>query len=274
MKTQIEFTAHNLRLDDGTYTIGDFETLDKSSRWLSTKNVIETFLKYGDSALDIGSLEGGYTALMAKEGLNSLGLEIRDSNLLAANSLKENFTVSGNLNFIKRDMHEIEPLGQFDFVYCVGALYHSDKPRRLLQDLIKSTRKVLLIHTHVSPEEQFFKNEVGKRQLLKSKFKSDFWFRFYSHDLSNLSENEGWRGRWYREPYENDENSFDENLKWASWGNAKSFWPLEEDLISDLLNADFRFVFHDFAPIDAPASPTNINEITNRAARRQYLAIK
>jgi len=274
VKNEIEFTAHNLMLDDGSFTMGKFTTLDKTPRWISTKNIIDNFLQPGDSALDIGSLEGGYTALMAREGLNATGLEIRDSNLSAATVIKESFSVKGNLDFIKADMHDVANFGSFDFVYCVGALYHSHIPRELLKNLINATRKVLLIHTHVSPSEQIFRSEVGKKQIIKSKLKSNYWFRFYSHDLSAITSNEGWVGRWYREPYASDSESRNEELKWASWGNAKSFWPLEEDLISDLLNADFRYVFHDFSPIDLPSSTKGINETVNRASRRQYLAIR
>jgi SAM-dependent methyltransferase len=271
---KIEFTAHNLKLDDGSFTMGNFETLNQTPRWLSTQTVIRTFLAPGDSAIDIGSLEGGYTALMAQEGLNSTGLEIRESNLAAANFLKNNFRTDGHLSFKKGDMHNLQDFGKFDFTYCVGALYHSHQPRKLLAEMISATKKVLLIHTHVAPNEQLFKFEVGKKQLIKSKIKKDYWFRFYTHDLSKLTVNEGWKGRWYREPYESDENSFDENLKWASWGNAKSFWPTEEDLVSDLLNSGFRFVFHDFSPLDVPASAETINETINRATRRQYLAVR
>lgn len=269
-----QFTAHNLRLNDGSFTMGNFETLDQTARWKSTENIIDKYLEPGDSVLDIGSLEGGYTALMAQKNLNATGLEIRDSNLSAAHFLKNNLSVSGNLNFIKKDMHDVANLEKFDFVYCVGALYHSHRPRKLLQDLISITKKVLLLHTHVSPDKQTFDMEVGKKQRLMGKINTNFWYRFYSHDLSKLSINEEWSGRWYREPYENDVNSFDENQKWASWGNAKSFWPLEVDLVSDLLSTNFKFVYHDFSAVGFNSSAAELNEVTNRAVRRQYLAIK
>lgn len=60
----VQFTAHNVRLDDGTLTIPESSrTLDESSWFISARGILETVFPGDKSHLrlaDVGCLEGGY----------------------------------------------------------------------------------------------------------------------------------------------------------------------------------------------------------------------
>ena len=59
--------------------------------------------------------------------------------------------------------------------------------------------------------------------------------------LSPLTTNEALRGRWYGEPSPKDENQ-----RWASWSNSKSFWLLHEHLVSAVQEVGFDLVMETY----------------------------
>src|SRR6202035_734455 len=96
------FTAHNIRLDDGTSTkpeIGD--TIDQDPWFVSAKRLLSVVFpgpRAGLRLVDLGCLEGGYSVEFARMGFNVLGLEIRESNFAACTYVKQK-THLPNLNF-------------------------------------------------------------------------------------------------------------------------------------------------------------------------------
>ena len=100
----VEFSSHNIRLDNGTYTKPDAKFSIENHPWLiSAKRIIETVFpgdKQNLRLADIGCLEGGYAVEFARMGLDVLGVEIRDSNIAACNYVKLNTNLP-NLNFVK-----------------------------------------------------------------------------------------------------------------------------------------------------------------------------
>jgi hypothetical protein len=78
-----------------------------------------------------------------------------------------------------------------------------------------------------------------------------------SGHLSEMTENEGVPGRWYREydPNTTDRASLDQ-LSWASWGNYRSFWPTAPALFKALEDAGFDLLFEqaDWLSPDIPGS--------------------
>ncbi|CMG19938.1 Uncharacterised protein [Mycobacterium tuberculosis] len=73
----VQFTAHNVRLDDGTLTIPESSrTLDESSWFISARGILETVFPGDKSHLrlaDVGCLEGGYAVGFARMGFRSSG---------------------------------------------------------------------------------------------------------------------------------------------------------------------------------------------------------
>lgn len=227
------FTAHNIQLDDGSYTISESQTvISNSPRFLSAKKVFGCFLNERPAQYrlaDLGCLEGGYATEFARLGYDSLGIEVRDSNFEACQYVKSNTSLN-NLFFAQDDVLNIERYGRFDGIFCCGLLYHLDNPKEYLKILGKITRKVLVLQTHFSLTDEF--NALG---LNETKFK-----------LSPLQHNEGILGRWYHE-FPEETNETDKNrMRWSSWENHRSFWPTREYLFQCIYDAGFDLVMEEF----------------------------
>ncbi len=223
---QINFTSHNIRLDNGTVTIPTKpDTWNNFPVFTATKRLLKLLFpgdKRGLRLADLGCLEGGYSVEFARMGFSVVGVEIRDSNLACCNYVKENTNLP-NLHFVKDNVWNIANYGEFDVMFCTGLFYHIDRPKEFLRLLSSVTSKVLIINTH---------------------FSTDNASRVYP--LSDMQENEGIKGRWYSE-FANDEE-FDnrENIKWNSWDNKSSFWVKREYLLQEIKNAGFDLVFEQF----------------------------
>jgi SAM-dependent methyltransferase len=227
------FTAHNIRLDDGSFTKSEtLPPMSADSRFLSAKKLLSTLFQEDASKYriaDLGCLEGGYATEFARLGYDSLGVEVRDSNFEACQFVKSN-TALNNLYFAKDDVLNIERYGRFDGVFCCGLLYHLSNPKEYLRVLGKITRKVLILQTHFALTDEF--NSLG---LNETKFK-----------LSSLEQNEGITGRWYSEFDEGTSVMDKDKMRWSSWENHRSFWPTREHLLQSIYDAGFDLVMEEF----------------------------
>lgn len=227
------FTAHNILLDDGTFTMNStLPTMAESHRFIAAKKFFSTV--FPDTAdryriADLGCLEGGYATEFARLGYDSLGVEVRDSNYEACKYVKSKTSLD-NLYFAKDDVLNIERYGRFDGIFCCGLLYHLDNPKEYLKVLGGITRKVLVLQTHFALTDEF--NALG---LNETKFQ-----------LSPLEENEGNLGRWYHEFPEETNVADKDNMRWSSWENHRSFWPTREYLLQSIYDAGFDLVMEEF----------------------------
>lgn len=222
------FTAHNIRLDDGTQTCPDLGwTIDQSSILRAVMRVLNLVFPdglAGKSIVDIGCLEGGFTTEFARRGLHATGIEVRDSNYQNCLQVKARTNLP-NLDFIKDDANNIAQYGPFDAMFVCGLLYHLDWPRRFLTAASQVCRRVIILETHVASDLDVPANVL-----------------YY---LSPVTEHEGLRGRWFRE-YDRTANIQLEQMKWASWSNADSFWIQKEHLLELLRSLGFDIVLEQF----------------------------
>lgn len=224
----VEFTAHNVRLDDGTLTKPDEACSIEAHPWfVSARRVLQTVFP-GDQAkvslADLGCLEGGFAVEFARLGMQVLGVEVRESNLAACHYLKSRTSLP-NLAFARDDAWNIAKYGFFDVVFCCGLLYHFDRPRRFLETLSSVTRKLLILQTHFAPGP------------------SEACGQF---SLSPICENEGLSGRWFTEFPDSDTFRKREDAKWSSWENHRSFWIQREYLLQAIRDAGFDLVMEQF----------------------------
>src|SRR4029077_19074480 len=220
-----EFTAHNIRLDNGSLTKPDVgHSMDANGWFVSARRLLDTVFP-GDKSryrlADLGCLEGGFAVEFARMGFQVLGVEVREANIAACNYVKAN-TDLPNLEFIKDDARSVAKYGVFDVVFCCGLLYHLDKPKEFLNTLSAVTTKLLILQTHFSTDTKKTdtKNKEHRwlgigRKLLPSRWSGiarKLLARVQRHNpepadkfnLSELTENETLRGRWYTE-FANDE---------------------------------------------------------------------
>jgi 2-polyprenyl-3-methyl-5-hydroxy-6-metoxy-1,4-benzoquinol methylase len=136
LEMTVEFTAHNIRLDDGTFTNPDAADSMEAYPWfVSARRILETVFPGDKKHLrlaDLGCLEGGYAVEFARMGFQVLGIEVRDANIAACNYVKSRTSLP-NLVFAKDDAWNIGNHGMFDVVFCCGLLYHLDRPRNSLK---------------------------------------------------------------------------------------------------------------------------------------------
>lgn len=247
------FLVQNIRLDNGEFTKPEHGSLlEDDDRCRAALRIVKTIFPAGArgrSIVDLGCLEGGYSVAFARLGMDTVGLEVRKSNFENCLYVKKNVDLP-NLNFVNDDAWNVSKYGKFDVVFCCGLLYHLDRPVAFIKELAGVCTKALILNTHIATERQS------------------------PYSLSNLTENEGIRGRWYREydPGTNEETL--EGMKEASWANPRSFWPLKEHVPQLLKDAGFDLVFEQFDHVGDNIFAEFTKGISATHGRVQFLAIK
>jgi SAM-dependent methyltransferase len=253
------FTAHNIRLDDGTFTFPQAATVDQRGNFHCVKNLLHVLYPNGWSSrsiVDLGCLEGGFATEFARLGLKSTGIDVRESNIANAEYIRSKTNLP-DLHFIRDDAWNVAKYGPFDLVFCVGLHYHIDDQRRFLREMGRACRKAIFIDTHFAPE-----------------FDDHPAVTFYR--LSELTTHEGLPGRWYPE-HELDAASEQqrlEQLKWASWANKRSFWPTRGSLIQAMRDAGFSSVFEDFDQLNSPVGSLSPDGWMYRYSRAMFVGVK
>ena len=249
----IEFTSHNIRLDNGSFTKPDVRySMDANESFVSARRLLDTVFP-GDKnhyrLADLGCLEGGFAVEFARMGFQVLGIEVREANIAACNYVKANTNLP-NLEFIKDDARNIAKYGVFDVVFCKGLLYHLDKPKEFLNTLSAVTTKLLILQTHFSTDTKNKEHRrfgIARRLLARVKrHNPEPAAKYREFNLSELTENETLRGRWYTE-FANDEAfSKRDSSKWSSWDNRRSFWIQREYLLQAIYDVGFDLVMEQF----------------------------
>lgn len=254
------FTAHNVRLDDGSYTFPESPPIETTGNYACVKNLLPLLFPEGwagRSIVDLGCLEGGYATEFARLGLESTGIDVRESNIANAEYIRSR-TGLPNLRFVRDDAWNLGRYGPFDLVFCVGLHYHIEDQRRFLGEMGRACRRAIFIDTHVAPE---FDHEPAVETF----------------ELSPLTLHEGLPGRWYAE---HDLNAaFDrkrlEGMKWASWENRRSFWPTKGALVRAMREAGFAIVMEDFDQLlDHPTHQLSPDGWRYQTARAMFVGVK
>lgn len=224
------FTAHHVRFLDGGPDAQPKENgvVVAESPWflrtLATMRIALRDKLTASSVVDLGCLEGGYTAAFAQAGFGrALGVDVRSSNVEACFYVQRRLQLR-NLEFVQDDVWNIARYGHFDAGFCCGLLYHLDRPAEFLRLLGGAVRHVVVINTHIAPEAE--PNPT--------------------FGLSELTMHEGLPGRWYSEHNIDDKAELDAAHRWTSWENRRSFWLTREAVAHALRDAGFDLVFEQF----------------------------
>jgi SAM-dependent methyltransferase len=274
----MEFTAHNILLNNGKKTLSDKDILlSESAVWKSIVKSLDLFFPGTKEerkklrVVDLGCLEGGYAVEFAKLGFDTLGIEAREDNLQKCEYVKSNLGLT-NVNFVKDDVRNLANYGKFDIVLCYGLLYHLNDPIAFLKTVSECTNKLLFLNTHFATERDirygvgfintYFIAPLQKRTKL---------FEFTkNHRLSPITTNEGYRGRWMKEWSKGINKSRLEKLLWASYNNDQSFWLCKKDLTMAMHDVGFNSVFEQF-DYTGDIMPHNYTHYMNRA---MFVAVK
>lgn len=244
------FTAHNIRLDDGTLTKPEAgATIDRHPWFLAAKRILDASCqgpRNKTRLLDLGCLEGGYSVEFARLGYRTVGLDVREVNIAACRHVQSRIEVDA-LEFVQDDAWNVARYGEFDATFCCGLLYHLDKPREFLRLLSRVTRRVLILQTHFSEgsdppawiRPRRLRRAIARIAPLRHTATT-------THRLSRLLEHEGLPGRWFSE-FRNERAYRDRaNRRWASWNNRQSFWIQREYLIQAIRDSGFDSVLEQY----------------------------
>lgn len=230
------WTSHNIPLTNEESTLGtNVSLISDDVRTKVIKSLVRRFAPQGRELriLDLGSLEGGLSLEMAREGWTAVGVEGRASNHQKAELIRRYFDLP-NLSFRLQDVKTIDPEAErFDVILCCGLLYHIDDPFELLERLSALTTEdgVLFVDTHVAPDPDqrlsLYEGQLSPRATV-------------THDGRTYD------GRWFTEP----SGGTVRDEQWSAVSNARSFWPTRRSLVSGIHYAGFRAVHELFGMFD------------------------
>ncbi|MCV6974071.1 class I SAM-dependent methyltransferase [Mycobacterium bourgelatii] len=275
--TAVQFTAHNVRLDDGTFTIpGASQSVDQYSWFISSRGILDTVFP-GDKSqfrvADIGCLEGGYATEFARLGFQVLGIEVRELNIAACNYIKSK-TDLPNLQFVQDNALNIADHGTFDAVFCCGLFYHLENPKQYLETLSSVTTKLLILQTHfsiISPSDKILRLPTTVRQAAAKVLRRPEPVKFM---LSAPTEHEGLPGRWFTEFEDDREFGKRETMKWASWDNRRSFWIQREYLLQTMKDVGFDLVMEEYGNLEPNIADSLLGGSYAANLRGTFIGIK
>ena len=229
-----QWTSHNVPLTETESTLGrEHALIGDDPRTVTIKKLIRRFTapKQTLRILDLGSLEGGLSFEMAREGWEVVGIEGRAINLEKAELLRRYFRLD-NLRYERRDVKTLsrERDGRFDAVLCCGLLYHLDDPFTFLRTLREVTAEdgLLFVDTHVAPDDAAARHATYAGQL--------------SDPQTVNHAGREYDGRWFAEPAGG--SILDQ--QWSAISNTRSFWPTRRSLIRAICHSGFTNVLELF----------------------------
>jgi SAM-dependent methyltransferase len=228
------WTGHNIQLTATESTIGfHIPFIADDERTLAIKSLVRHFAGAARPlrVLDLGSLEGGLSLELAREGWDVTGVEGRASNFEKAELIRAYFALD-NLRFQLRDVKTLDSArdGLFDVIVCCGLLYHLDNPFEFLERLstLCAPGGLLFVDTHVAPDEHAASFGTHAGQLSEPSV-LEHKLRIYD-------------GRWFAEP----QGGTVLDQQWSAISNDHSFWPSRRALIRGVYHAGFRSIMELF----------------------------
>lgn len=215
------WTAHNIKLLDGVYTIGPDASASDIQRGDYFAGICMSVLRrnlHGLKVLDLGCLEGGLSIQFARLGAHVDGVDIRIDNIVKARIAAEILKLE-SARFFEGDVLDLvnnaSLRSSYDVILCAGLLYHLDAQDhlRFMRSLSRLCISLALIDTHISldgPDEY----RAAEGLVMRG--------RFIAEGGGSCADRR--------------------SAMWSGWVNNRSFWPTEPSLLNALHYAGFAFV--------------------------------
>jgi 2-polyprenyl-3-methyl-5-hydroxy-6-metoxy-1,4-benzoquinol methylase len=221
---------HNIKLGDGIYTAYRRDYYPAHKEIMKVVNHALSGDFAGKRVLDVGCLEGYFSAECALQGADVLGIEGRLINVKKCDFVKSVLGLE-NLRVIQDDALAVteEKYGSFDVVLALGLVYHLEDPFTFLDNMSRLCSGFILIDTLVALEPL--------PESIKGGWKPE---------LSPLKEflycDRAYVGRLNRE-FERGATKLEKELSpAASLENELSIWLTEDSLIELLRDVGFEQV--------------------------------
>jgi SAM-dependent methyltransferase len=243
------WTAHNIRLAEGVYTISPEPSGDEVKLRRVVQLVSDLFdgRISGLRVLDLACLEGMYAIELAARGADVVAIEGREANIEKARFAARALGVEERIDFSLGDVRHLsrEREGEFDVVLCLGLLYHLDAADvfPFVDRLVETCRRALVLDTNVSlaPDDEHRRDGAVYRGE-----------SLFEHDPASTQE---------------------ERLKalWSSLDNTSAWIPTRPSLLSLLARAGFTSVSECWVPAEPEKTPGRITLVALKGEPQEPL---
>jgi SAM-dependent methyltransferase len=228
------WTAHNVRLGDGLYTLGEEPAGDEVKLRRVTQVVLDLLdgdLR-GKRVLDLACLEGMYSLELARRGADVVAIEGREANLAKARFAARATGVDG-VDWRLGDVRDLsrEEHGEFDVVLCLGILYHLAREDvfRFVESMASVCKHVLVVDTAIS--------------------------------LSGRDEDGDYRGETLVEHTESSGEEERKRALWSSLDNVTSYVLTGPSLLRLLARSGFTSVYQCWVPAEPGKTPNRVTYV-------------
>jgi 2-polyprenyl-3-methyl-5-hydroxy-6-metoxy-1,4-benzoquinol methylase len=218
---------HNIKLPFGIYTAYCPDYYPAHEEILNVINHELHGAFQGKRILDIGCLEGYFSAECALQGASVVGVDGKTINLRKCEFVRSALSIP-DLTFVKDNAMRItrQKYGSFDVVLALGLLYHLNNPFKFLANMANLCDGFILIDSHIALADQPKSLGNGWRP-----------------DLSRLRRfkvrKKTYTGRLFREFAPNTDQLSKDLSTTASLRNDFSVWLTEDSLIRLLRDVGF-----------------------------------
>ncbi|MEX2195378.1 MAG: class I SAM-dependent methyltransferase [Thermoleophilaceae bacterium] len=244
------WTAHNIHLGHGVYTMGDPSAGGNESRMRRAVQATADLTGRPFEQLrvvDLGSLEGSYAVEFASRGAAVVAVEGREANIEKVRLAKEALALE-RLDLVQDDVRNFsrERYGAFDVVLAVGIVYHLDVPVvfEFLANIAAACTNVAIVDTEIGAAEAATETQV--------------------HD------GVAYRGFFYEEP---TGAPHDRDVLWSSIGNPRSFVFSRASLHNALLQAGFTTTAECHGPPVIDARVERATFLALKGERQRFVSI-
>lgn len=244
------WSAHNIHLGEGLYTIGRRDTRDD----VVVQRVVQTVADIMQRPLqtlrilDLACLEGVFGIEFARHGASVVGIEAREASLRKANFASQTLGLS-NIKFVQDDVRNLsrDKYGEFDVVLCLGILYHLETPDAfdLIHRVSSVCRDLAIVHTHFSTGAKVHVEFQGRKYAGR---------RFLEH-LPGASEQQK------------------RQAVWGSLDNPQSFWMTRASLFNVLQDAGFTSVMECRIPYLPNQPDDHVTLAAIKGAKQEILSV-
>ena len=208
------WTAHNVHLGDGVFTLGVDKPYLKLQRLVQVAADVCGRPLADLRVLDLACLEGGFAIEFARHGATVVGIEGREANLAKARLARDLLGLR-SLTFEVGDVRDLSPErhGLFDVVLCAGILYHLDAP-----DIFDFVERISQVCTRLAVIDTSLSMRGADRREYKG------------------------RTYWGREFPEHDPDASEQDRRanlWGSLSGTSSFWLTRASLLNLLTDVGF-----------------------------------
>jgi SAM-dependent methyltransferase len=240
------WTAHNIRLADGLFTISPEPSGDE----VKLRRVVQLLADVFDSiaglrVLDLACLEGMYALELAARGASVIAIEGREANIEKARFAARALGLADRVDFQLGDVRDLsrERHGEFDAVLCLGILYHLDAPDvfPFAERLAETCRRALVLDTNVSLAPRGGHEHGGAAYRGESLFEHD--------------------------PASSQQDRL--RAVWSSLDNASAWIPTKPSLLSLLARTGFTSVSECWVPAEPAKTPGRITLLALRGAPQE-----